>query len=57
MKRSLFAELRRRNVFKAGASCLALGWVVGQITAILVPALNLGSTRRSSTATPALARS
>jgi adenylate cyclase len=44
MKRSLFAELRRRNVFKAGAAYLALGWVVVQITATLVPALNLPST-------------
>ena len=44
MKRSLFAELRRRNVFKAAAAYLALGWVVVQITATLVPALNLPST-------------
>ena len=43
MKGSLFAELRRRNVFKAGAAYLALGWVVVQITATLVPALNLPS--------------
>ncbi|HEX3125084.1 MAG TPA: hypothetical protein VHQ21_17435, partial [Rhodanobacteraceae bacterium] len=43
MNRSLFAELRRRNVFKAGAAYLALGWVVVQITATLVPALNLPS--------------
>ncbi len=43
MKRSLFAELRRRNVFKAGAAYLALGWVIVQITATLVPALNLPS--------------
>jgi TolB-like protein/Flp pilus assembly protein TadD len=43
MKRSLFEELRRRNVFKAGAAYLALGWVVVQITATLVPALNLPS--------------
>ena len=43
MKRSLFAELRRRNVFKAGAAYLALGWVVVQITATLVPVLNLPS--------------
>ena len=43
MKRSLFAELRRRNVFKAAAAYLALGWVVVQITATLVPALNLPS--------------
>ncbi len=43
MRGSLFAELRRRNVFKAGAAYLALGWVVVQITATLVPALNLPS--------------
>ena len=43
MKLSLFAELRRRNVFKAGAAYLALGWIVVQITATLVPALNLPS--------------
>src|SRR6478736_743713 len=43
MKRSMFAELRRRNVFKAGAAYLALGWVVVQITTTLVPALNLPS--------------
>jgi TolB-like protein/Flp pilus assembly protein TadD len=43
VKRSLFAELRRRNVFKAGAAYLALGWVMVQITATLVPALNLPS--------------
>ncbi len=43
MKPSLFAELRRRNVFKASAAYLALGWVVVQITATLVPALNLPS--------------
>jgi TolB-like protein/Flp pilus assembly protein TadD len=43
MKGSLFVELRRRNVFKAGAAYLALGWVVVQITATLVPALNLPS--------------
>jgi hypothetical protein len=48
VKRSLFGELRRRNVFKAGAAYLALGWVVVQITA---------TPRRSSTATPALATS
>jgi hypothetical protein len=28
MKLSLFAELRRRNVFKAAAAYLALGWIV-----------------------------
>src|SRR5512135_1102364 len=43
MGHSLFAELKRRNVFKAGAAYLALGWVVVQVTATLVPALNLPS--------------
>jgi TolB-like protein/Tfp pilus assembly protein PilF len=38
---SLIAELKRRNVFKAGAAYLALGWVVTQVTAAVVPALNL----------------
>jgi TolB-like protein/Flp pilus assembly protein TadD len=38
---SLIAELKRRNVFKAGAAYLALGWVVIQVTATMVPALNL----------------
>jgi TolB-like protein/Flp pilus assembly protein TadD len=37
----MFAELKRRNVFKAAAAYLALGWVVVQMTATLVPALNL----------------
>src|SRR6516164_8765056 len=41
MSRSLFAELKHRNVFKAGAAYLALGWVVVQVTATVVPALNL----------------
>ncbi len=38
---TLFAELKRRNVFKVGAAYLALGWVVVQITATLTPALHL----------------
>ncbi len=41
MKRSLFAELRRRNVFKAGIAYLALGWVVTQVTSTVAPALSL----------------
>ena len=41
MSRNLFAELKRRNVFKAGVAYLALGWVVVQVTATVVPALNL----------------
>jgi serine/threonine-protein kinase len=38
---SLIAELKRRNVFKACAAYLALGWVVIQVTATMAPALNL----------------
>jgi TolB-like protein/tetratricopeptide (TPR) repeat protein len=41
LKRSLFAELKRRNVFRAGIAYLALGWVVVQVTSTVVPALNL----------------
>ncbi len=41
MKRSLFAELRRRNVFKAAAAYLALGWVITQVTSTVAPALHL----------------
>jgi TolB-like protein/lipoprotein NlpI len=41
MSRSIFAELKRRNVFKAGVAYLALGWIVVQVTATVVPALNL----------------
>jgi TolB-like protein/lipoprotein NlpI len=41
MKRSLFAELRRRNVFKAAAAYLALGWVVTQVTSTVAPPLHL----------------
>lgn len=35
------SELKRRNVFKVAIAYLALGWVVVQITDIVVPALNL----------------
>jgi TolB-like protein/tetratricopeptide (TPR) repeat protein len=41
LKRSLFAELKRRNVFKAGVAYLALGWVVTQVTSTVAPALHL----------------
>jgi TolB-like protein/lipoprotein NlpI len=44
MGNGLFAELKRRNVFKAGIAYLALGWVVVQVTATVVPALNLPAT-------------
>jgi len=38
---SLIAELKRRNVFKASAAYLALGWVVTQITSTVAPLLHL----------------
>jgi TolB-like protein/cytochrome c-type biogenesis protein CcmH/NrfG len=41
MSRSLVAELKRRNVFKAGVAYLALGWVVTQVTSTVAPAFNL----------------
>jgi TolB-like protein/lipoprotein NlpI len=41
MGNSLFAELKRRNVFRAAVAYLALGWVVVQVTSTVVPALNL----------------
>jgi TolB-like protein/tetratricopeptide (TPR) repeat protein len=41
LKRSLFAELKRRNVFRAGIAYLALGWVVTQVTSTVAPQLHL----------------
>ena len=38
---SLIDELKRRNVFKAGAAYLALGWVVTQVTSTVAPALHM----------------
>src|SRR5258706_9913876 len=38
---SLFAELKRRNVFRASAAYIALGWVVTQVTSTVAPALHL----------------
>jgi len=38
---SLLAELKRRNVFRASAAYLALGWVVTQVTSTVAPALHL----------------
>ncbi len=38
---SLIHELKRRNVFKAGAAYLALGWVVTQVTSTVAPLLHL----------------
>ncbi|HEX3122927.1 MAG TPA: hypothetical protein VHQ21_06450, partial [Rhodanobacteraceae bacterium] len=41
MKRSLFAELKRRNVFRACIAYVALGWVVTQVTGTVQPMLHL----------------
>jgi TolB-like protein/Tfp pilus assembly protein PilF len=38
---SLIEELKRRNVFKAGAAYLALGWVVTQVTSTVAPLLHM----------------
>ena len=40
-ERTFLGELKRRNVIKASAAYLALGWVVTQITATVAPMLNL----------------
>ena len=37
----LFAELRRRNVFRVGTAYLVLAWLVIQVTDTVAPALNL----------------
>lgn len=37
----LFEELKRRNVFRVGVAYVMLGWVVIQVTDVVVPALNL----------------
>lgn len=38
---ALFDELRRRNVFRVGATYVVLGWLVVQVTETISPALNL----------------
>jgi TolB-like protein/lipoprotein NlpI len=38
---SLIAELKRRNVFRAAAAYVALGWVVTQMTSTVAPMLHL----------------
>src|SRR5262245_51461761 len=38
---SLLAELQRRNVFRVSAAYLALGWIVAQVTGLMIPALHL----------------
>jgi hypothetical protein len=37
----ILAELRRRNVFRAGIAYLVFGWLVLQVAEVLFPALNL----------------
>lgn len=44
---NLFSELKRRNIFKVATAYLALGWLVAQITDVIVPALNLPETINS----------
>lgn len=44
---SLLSELKRRNIFKVAAAYVALGWLVVQITDVVVPALNLPETINS----------
>ena len=41
MSSSFFSELKRRNVFKATAGYILLGWLVLQIADVVVPALKL----------------
>ncbi|MDH5434328.1 MAG: adenylyl cyclase, partial [Gammaproteobacteria bacterium] len=38
---SLIKELKRRNVFKVGVAYLVVSWLIIQISALAVPALNL----------------
>jgi TolB-like protein/rhodanese-related sulfurtransferase len=38
---ALFAELKRRNVFRMSGAYLALGWVVTQVTSTVAPALGM----------------
>ncbi len=38
---SLFAELRRRNVFRVGAAYAVIAWVILQVTDLAAPALRL----------------
>src|SRR6266581_4696016 len=38
---SIFAELKRRNVYKVAVAYAVVGWLVIQVTATIVPALHL----------------
>ena len=39
--RNFFSELKRRNVYRVGATYAVIGWLVIQIAATIVPALAL----------------
>ena len=41
LNKSLFCELKRRNVFKIGAAYLVFAWVLIQVTLATVPALGI----------------
>lgn len=41
MAKSLFTELKRRNVWKVSVAYMVLAWVVVQVTSVAVPALHL----------------
>ena len=43
MKPSLFAELRRRNVFRAGAFYLAAAWLLAQVVTQILPVFDAPS--------------
>jgi TolB-like protein/Flp pilus assembly protein TadD len=43
MKRSLFAELRRRNVFRAAAFYLAAAWLLAQVVTQILPVFDAPS--------------
>ena len=38
---SLFEELKRRNVFRAAAAYIIIGWLIMQVGEVMAPALNL----------------
>ena len=39
---SMFTELRRRNVFRAGAAYVVASWIVIDVAETLLPVLGLG---------------
>jgi hypothetical protein len=40
-KRFLLSELKRRKVFRVGAACLVVGWLLIQVASTVAPQLNL----------------